>query len=181
MSKSLIGLTAGACMALGLAYTARGASAARVALTDAEVLGIYIQVNGFDVEASLLARAQASSKEVRALATHVSTDHIGVRQAAHDLATKCKVTPVLPIARDAAAIEHSRAMTKLAALSGAAFDQAYLEHDVAFHRAAVEAVRQVLLPATSCEALKAHLNDVLPAFEHHLTETEALARELTAR
>jgi putative membrane protein len=181
MSKALIALTAGACMALGLAYTARGAHAERVAMTDADVLGIYIQVNGFDVETSLLARAQASSRKVRALATHVATDHIGVRQAAYDLATQCKVTPVLPSSRDEAAVEHSQAMTKLAALSGAAFDKAYLEQDVAFHRAAIDAVRKALLPATSCGVLKAHLNTVLPAFEHHLTETETLARELTTR
>ena len=56
--------------ASGLALTATP----RPTLSDAEVIGIYIQVNSFDVEAALLARAQASSKAVRTLATQVAAE-----------------------------------------------------------------------------------------------------------
>jgi hypothetical protein len=49
---------------------------------------------------------------------------------------------------------------------------------VAFHQSAIEAVRNTLLPAATCPALKAHFNTVLPAFEHHLTLTEATERQL---
>ena len=99
-----------------------------------------IQVNGFDVETALLARAQASSNDVRTLATHVSADHMGVRQAAFDLAAKCNVSPVLPASRVGAALEHGKAMTKLAALTGTEFDKSYLLREVAFHRSAIDAV-----------------------------------------
>ena len=180
MRKSLAILAAGSFIILGLAHVARSANAARAALSDAEVLGIYIQVNGFDVETALLGRAQASSNDLRTLATHVSTDHMGVRQTAFDLAAKCKVSPSLPQSRGAAEEEHGRAMTKLAALSGPEFDKAYLQHEVAFHRSAIDAVRQTLLPSVTCAAIKTHFNAVLPAFEHHLSETEMLARQLGA-
>jgi predicted outer membrane protein len=69
-------------------------------------------------------------------------------------------------------------MTRLLSLTGAAFDRAYAKHEVAFHRSAIDAVRKVLLPATTCQALKTHLNAVLPAFEHHLDQAEALERAL---
>lgn len=151
------------------------------ALTDAEILGTYIQVNSFDVETALLGRSQASSTAVRELATRVASDHLGVRQSAFELAVKCKVSPVLASGRVSAAQEHGRAMTTLVALTGAAFDKAYLQHEAAFHHAAIDAVRQALLPSATCPALKAHFNEVLPAFERHLSETQALARELTAR
>jgi putative membrane protein len=171
---------AGCWAAFGLVGAAR-AGAVPNALTDAEVLGIYIQVNSFDVETALLGRAQANSKEVREMAAHVSSAHLGVRQAAFDLAATCKVSPVLPSGRVAAAVEHTRTMTNLMSLTGAEFDKAYLRHEAAFHRAAIDAVRQVLLPAATCPALKTHFKDVLPAFEQHVSETEALARGLTAR
>jgi putative membrane protein len=165
-------------IAVALPDVARSAPAA---LSNAEVLGTYIQVNGFDVETALLARAQARSTAARDLAARVAEDHLGVRQAAYALAVTCKASPVLPNNRTAAAVEHGRAMHDLAALSGAEFDRAYLKHEVAFHRAAIDAVRKVLLPATTCAALRAHFTDVLPAMEHHLAETERLANELTAR
>src|SRR3954467_12012574 len=102
MKKLFATLAAASIIALGLARAARSAHAAKTALSDAEVLGIYIQVNGFDVETALLGRAQASSNDVRTPASQVSTDHMGVRQAAFDLATKCNVSPVLPSSRGAA-------------------------------------------------------------------------------
>ena len=150
-------------------------------VTDAEILGTYIQVNGFDVEAALLGRSQASSSAVRELATRVSSDHLGVRQSAFELAAKCKVSPVLAGSRAAAAVEHDRAMTTLATLSGDIFDKAYLQYEAAFHRSAIDAVRQVLQPSATCPALKDHFKAVLPAFERHLSETQALLRELAAR
>lgn len=176
----LLGLAAGCWILLGHAGSAI-ANGASTAATDAEILGTYIQVNGFDVETALLGRSQASSPAVRELATRVSSDHLGVRQAAFELAAKCKVSPVLAGSRAAAAREHDRAMTTLATLTGAAFDKAYLQHEAAFHRAAIDAVREVLQPSATCPALKDHFKEVLPAFERHLSETQALARELAAR
>jgi len=180
MRKSLAVVAAVSCVTLSFAPAAPSAHAASATMSDAEVLGIYIQVNGFDVETALLARAQASSNDVRTLANHVSADHMGVRQAAFDLAAKCNVSPVLPASRVAAALEHGKAMTKLAALTGAEFDKAYLLREVAFHRSAIDAVRNALLPSATCAAIKTHFNTVLPAFEHHLSETETLARQFGA-
>jgi putative membrane protein len=150
-------------------------------LDDAQILGIYIQVNGFDAETALLGRALSHSSAVRNFATHVSTDHLGVRQTAYKLAAKCKVSPVTPSERDAAAIEHGQEMMKLSGLKGAEFDKAFLRHEVAFHTAAIEAVRQLLEPSATCSDLRAHFKEALPAFEHHLSETQALAREQNGR
>ena len=176
----LVGFAAACWMVLAHA----GSAAARVTsntVTDAEILGTYIQVNGFDVETALLGRFQASSTTVRELATRVSSDHVGVRQAAFELAAKCSVAPVLAGSRVAAALEHDRAMTTLATLSGDTFDKAYLQYEAAFHRSTIDAVRQVLQPSTRCPARNDHCNAGLPAFERHLSETQALLRELPAR
>jgi len=144
-------------------------------LSDAQIAGIYIQMNGFDIDTALLGRSQASSEAVRKLAEHVAADHIGVRQAIYGIAEKCGALPVLPSERIAAAVEHDETLARLLVLKGAEFDKAYVEHEVAFHRAAIEAVKTALLPSATCPELQAHLKLVLPAFEHHLLQTEALA------
>lgn len=167
-------------MATALALCA-GQPAMAAPLNDAQILGIYIQVNGFDIETALLGRTQGDAAAVRALGEHVSRDHIGVRQAAFDLATQCKLTPALPDARHAATNTHGAAMARLVGLQGAAFDEAYLKHEVAFHQAAIGAVRELLLPSAQCPALKAHLQSVLPAFEHHLAQTQSLANPRATR
>lgn len=150
-------------------------------LNDAQILGIYVQVNGFDIETALLGRSQAHAEAVRKLAAHVSSDHIGVRQAAFDLAEKCKVSPSLPDDRDAAAIEHGKIMANLMAIKGDEFDKAYLRHEVEFHRAAIDAVRSLLLPSATCPELQAHFKNILPAFEHHLSQTQEIAGKVAAQ
>ncbi len=161
--------------AIGVAAALLAATAGAGTLSDAQIAGIYIQVNGFDIDTALLGRSQASSEAVRKLAEHVAADHIGVRQAIYGIAEQCGASPVLPSERNAAAVEHDKTLARLLALKGAEFDKAYVEHEVAFHRAAIEAVKTVLLPSAKCPELQTHLKSVLPAFEHHLMQTEALA------
>lgn len=174
-ARRLIAPLAGA-LAMAFASTAMAAPP-----TDAQILGIYIQVNGFDIETALLGRTQGQAAAVRALGEHVSRDHIGVRHAAFELAAKCGLTPELPAAGHAAAREHSATVARLQTLQGMAFDEAYLKHEVAFHQAAIGAVREVLLPSARCEALKTHLQTVLPAFEHHLAQSRTLAEAAPSR
>lgn len=145
-------------------------------LNDAQIIGIYIQVNGFDIETALLGKGQANSDDVRKLAEHVASDHLGVRQAAYALAATCKVSPVLPTERDKDAIDHGTNLAKLLALKGPAFDSAYIQHEIAFHTGAIDAVKNVLLPAAKCPELQAHFKMILPAFEHHVMHTKALAK-----
>src|SRR3954447_10703121 len=163
-----------------VAFTTSSAAAAN-SLSDGQIIGIYIQVNSFDLETALLGRAQATSESVRDVAKHVASDHLGVRQAAYALAEQCKVAIELPEGRAAAAVEQDKALKKLLAMSGRSFDQAYVQQEVAFHRSAIDAVRTRLLPAATCPALKAHFNSVLPAFEHHLTMMEGVQRDAGAR
>ncbi len=147
-------------------------------INDAAIVAIYNQVNSIDIETALVGQVKGHSSEVRALAEMVSRDHTGVRKAAHELAVKIGVTPSLPAARAAAAKRHYDVIAKLRAKSGAEFDRAYILHEIDFHRSAIEAVKKILLPATSHPELKAHLESVLPHFSHHLDETIRVAKKL---
>ena len=56
---------------IAMAFTTGGAASAD-SLNDSQILGIYIQVNGFDIETALLADAQAKSESIRKLANRVA-------------------------------------------------------------------------------------------------------------
>lgn len=167
-----------AAAAIAVAFSSGAAHAQ--SLKDAEIVAIYAQVNGFDIETALLGQSRGASAKVRDLAHHVAADHLVVRQGVHSLAQECGVQPLLPAARDPAAAEHDDAMIALSGKSGPDFDRAFLSHEAAFHRSAIDAVKTLLLPQTTCPQLQAYLREFLPAFEQHLAETEKLARELGA-
>ena len=108
----------------------------------------------------------------------LARDHAGVQQQGRDLAAKLGVTPT-PVGADFALRKnHEQAMAKLSGLSGAAFDKAFLEHEVAFHQAVIDAVTTTFLPAIQNAELKAFVTKVAPAFEAHLKQAEILLKGL---
>ncbi|MEE9354367.1 MAG: DUF4142 domain-containing protein [Methylococcaceae bacterium] len=147
-------------------------------LSDGEIIGIYNQVNSFDIETALLAMTQAHSKKVKKLAAMVSNDHRGVRLKAAELAAKINAEVILPAARQDATLSFYQTIEELSIARGETFDRAYLLNEIQFHTNAMAAVKNTLLPATGSEALIEHFQTVLPHFEHHLAETVKLAKEL---
>ena len=64
--------------------------------------------------------------------------------------------------------DHAAAMKKLRALKGAAFDRAFLEHEVAYHKAVLDAVTTTLMPALQNQEVKDLVTKVAPAFNAHM-------------
>jgi putative membrane protein len=146
------------------------------ALTDVNIVAIFDAANSADIETGRLAVMRGHSKEVRDLGQTFVDAHTSVRQQGRDLAKKLGVVPALP-AGDQGAAQHAAAMASLKSKSGAAFDRAFLDHEIAFHQAVIDAVTTTLLPATQNAELKALVERVAPAFVGHLQ----MAKDLRAK
>ena len=147
------------------------------ALNDPTIVAIFDAANTADIETGQLAAERGDSREVREFGAMLARDHENVRKQGRDLATKLGVTPTPP-ADDPAAADHAAAMARLRGLSGAEFDHAFLQHEVAFHKAVIDAVTSTLLPAIQNAEVKALVVKVAPAFEAHMRAAEALDRKL---
>ena len=152
-----------------LALVAGTAVAARPALAqvdDPTICAIFDAANTWDIQTGQLAAERGSSKEVRDFGAMLARDHKQVRQLGRDLATKLHVTPTPP--KDfALAKAHVDAMKTLRGLHGKAFDKAFLDHEVAYHQAVIDAVSTTLLPSTKNAELKDLEQKVAPAFAAH--------------
>ena len=69
-------------------------------------------------------------------------------------------------------------MKHLQGLNGAAFDRAYAENELAYHREVNDAVRNTLIPSASNPELKNLLQQGLKIFEGHQQHAEQLVKEL---
>jgi putative membrane protein len=153
------------------------ASAARVALDDATIVAIFDAANTYDIEAGSLGQKKGSTAEVRNYAAMLVKAHEGARQQGRDLAKKLGVTPTPPAVNPFAA-DHKAAMAKLQKLSGKAFDREYLEHEVAYHKAVIAAVKSTLLPAIQNAELKQFVLSVAPVFQQHQMAGESLLAKM---
>jgi putative membrane protein len=139
----------------------------RAALDDPTIVAIFDAANTWDIETGRLAEKKGTTKEIRDFGAMLAHDHAMVRQQGRDLAKKLGVTPTPP--KDfALAKDHEEAMKTLRAANGKEFDRAYLQHEVAFHKAVIDAVTTTLLPAIQNQELKGLVTRVAPAFQAHM-------------
>ena len=149
------------------------AQSAANGLNDPTIVAIFDAANTWDIQTGALAAKKGTTKEIRDFGAQLERDHTKVRQLGRDLAKKLGVTPTPP--KDfAMAKDHDAAMKTLRADKGTAFDRAFLEHEVAFHRAVIDALNNTFLPAIQNDQLKALVKQVVPAFDAHLQMAQHL-------
>ena len=146
-------------------------------LDDATIVAIFDAANTYDIETGMLGEQKGASKEVRAVGASLVRDHKAVRQQARDLAKKLGVTPTPPAVNPFAA-QHAAALAELKAKTGDEFDKAFLDHEIAYHQAVIDAVTKTLLPAIQNAEVKAFVEKVAPAFQAHLDMCKAARAQL---
>jgi len=159
-----------------LAFT--GVAFAQGAPNDAQIAHIVVTANQVDIDAGKLAESKGSNAQVKAFGKQMVTDHTGVNQQAVALAKKLSVTP-----QDNATSRSLKAggadnVKKLNGLSGAAFDKAYVDHEIAYHEQVLDAIDKVLVPNAKNEELKALIVKVRPAFVAHLEHAKMVKGQL---
>jgi putative membrane protein len=142
--------------------------------TDAEIAAIVVTANQVDIDAGKLATAKAANAEVKAFAQRMVVDHTGVNTAAGELAAKLKLTPKDNATAQSLKAGGKKNVTTLEGLQGAAFDRAYVEQEVAYHQAVLDALDKTLVPHAKNAELKALLVKVRPAFVAHLEHAKTL-------
>ena len=145
-------------------------------VNDAQIASIVVTANQVDIDAGKLAASRAASDAVKKFAELMVTDHTGVNRSAADLASKLKVTPESNPISQSLKSGGDKHLARLKTLSGAAFDKAYVDHEVAYHQQVLDAIDQVLSPGASNAELKALLVKVRPAFVAHLEHARQLQK-----
>ena len=160
-----------------LALTAASVSAQSV--NDAQIASIVVTANQVDIDAGKLAATQGSNAEVKAFGKQMATDHAGVNKQAVALVTKLKVTPEDNPTSQSLKKGGEDNVKNLRSLKGAAFDKAYIDHEVTYHQAVLDAVDKTLIPNAKNEELKALLVKVRPAFVAHLEHAKHVQQSLS--
>lgn len=163
-----------ACVATGLALPVHAQSGP----TDPQIAHIVVTANQVDIDAGQLAQKRASSKAVRDFGRQMVTDHTAVNRQASDLVGRLGVKPEPN--GTSASLQNGGAenLARLAKLKGKAFDRAYVDNEVTYHQAVIDAVDKTLLPSARNPDLKALLQKVRPALVQHLEHAQHLQQEL---
>ena len=160
-----------------LCLVAAGASAQSI--NDAQIAHIVVTANQVDIDAGQLAASMASNPEVKKFGQQMVTDHSGVNAQATALVTKLKVTPLDNPTSQALKAGGEKNLAVLKNLTGASFDKAYVDNEVVYHQAVLDAIDKTLVPSAQNAELKALLVKVRPAFLAHLAHAKMIQSSLS--
>jgi len=146
-------------------------------LNDAEVAHVAVTANAIDIELARFVRDRLQHADVRQFAATMITDHSAVNAQAAALASRLGVTPAENAVSRSLLEGAATARRGIEGLRGEAFDRAYLDREIGYHQAVLDALDGLLIPTTDNRELKGLLTTVRPAIAAHL----AHAKELRAK
>lgn len=149
--------------------------------SDPQIAGIVVTANTIDINAGKLAKSRTKNKEVSKFAQLMITDHTAVNKQAGALAKKLGVKPADSPTSQSLKAGAAENVKNLKGLKGAAFDKAYVDHEVAYHQAVLDAIDQVLIPSAQNAELKDLIVKVRPAIAAHLDHAKMVQADLAKK
>jgi len=146
--------------------------------TDPQIAHIAYTAGQIDIEAAQQALNKSKNKDVREFATDMERDHKSVNDKALALVKKLNVTPEDNETSKALSKQAADKRAELAKLSGAAFDKAYIDNEVAYHKTVNSALENTLIPSAKNPELKDLLTTGLKIFQGHQQHAEQVAAKL---
>jgi putative membrane protein len=162
------------------AVTSLNAQATTPDLSDPEVAHVAVTADNIDIDAAKFAQTRTSNAEVKQFAATMITDHSAVNAQATALATKLGVTPKDNAVSQSLLKGAADARKEIEPLKGKAFDKAYMDREVAYHQAVLDALDNLLIPTTENADLKKLLTDVRPVIAAHMEHAKKITAALPA-
>lgn len=147
-------------------------------LSDPEVASVAVIANQIDISYAEIAIKKSKNKEILDFAKRMITDHNAVIEQAVALVTKLNVTPKDNAVSQSLLVNAEKTKKMLLKANRKSFDKLYIDNEVAYHKAVIAAVRDLLIPESDNNELKELLEAVLPALEAHLEHAEMVQMKL---
>lgn len=147
-------------------------------VSDAQIAAIVLAANAVDSTAGVTAAEKGTHAEVKQFGQTMATDHGGVNAQVVALAGRLNLTPEENPTSRQLTQGGQQSQQSLSGLTGAAYDRAYIDHEVEYHQTVLDAIDQTLIPSARNAELKALLESVRPAVAAHLEMAKGIQTKL---
>lgn len=150
-------------------------------LSDPEIASVAVVANQIDINYAKIAKERSKNTDVLKFAQTMTDDHTAVINQAVALVTKLGVTPKDNAVSKKLSSDAEKTKKTLRAKSGKAFDKAYVDNEVTYHKAVIATVNGVLIPQSQNAELKKLLQDVVPTLNTHLEHAQMVQKMLAKK
>ncbi len=147
-------------------------------LTDPQIAMIVRVVNLSEVREGEVAREKSGNASVREFAAMMVTDHTAQNNKAESELSRVDIASEdTPLSRQIDATS-GVATDRLRALTGSAFDRAYIDRQVEAHQSALGLIDSKLTPSARKKTLRGQLTDLRKMIDTHLTRAKQIQSSL---
>ncbi|MDP4147977.1 MAG: DUF4142 domain-containing protein [Bacteroidota bacterium] len=165
-------------MAASLFLSTNASAQSTPKLSDPEIASVAVVANQNDIGFAGIAQKHSKNADILNFAKTMATDHKAVIDQAVALVKRLGVTPKDNAVSKKMLADAEKTNASLRTKSGKAFDKAYIDNEVAYHKAVISAVEGVLIPQAQNAELKALLEKVDPILKTHLEHAEMVQSSL---
>jgi putative membrane protein len=148
-------------------------------LTDAEIASVAVAANKIDINHAKIALKKTKNISVKLFAKNMISDHSAIIKAASALVKKLGVTPKNNNVTKSLKKNAKKVSKMLKSKSGNAFNKAYINNEIKYHKAVIKDVKNILIPQAENKQLKNLLKKAAPVFKQHLEHAEHVKKQLS--
>ncbi len=145
---------------------------------DAQIISIVNAANTGEIEAAKLAQTKSTNDQVKEFAAQMIKDHSAMNDQVAELTKKLSITPEDSATSTQLKTASAQTAAKLQDLSGATFDKAYVDSQVADHKMVLGMFDKMLIPNAKHPELKTTLTSARPTIAMHLEHAQHLQAAL---
>ncbi len=157
---------------LGAGLLLSSPSSAADSLSDVEIAHAAYTADDLDIAYAKIALERSKTPAIREFAELMVKDHTAANTAALALVKKLGVTPKDNAFSQTLAKNGEAKKTELRGLSGAAFDKAYAQNELAYHQVVVKTVAEQWIPTIQNAEFKKFMTDANEIFKVHLAHAQ---------
>ena len=137
-------------------------------LTEGEVASIALVANYVSINYGKIAKAKSTNKVVLRFAETMINDHMNLISSATAINSKLAVAPKDNAISQKLLNDAAKITKELRSKSGRAFDKAYIENEIAYHKFVIKRIETELIPETTNAEMRTLLENILSSFKSHL-------------
>lgn len=154
------------------ALTSNAPSRAADSLSDVEIAHAAYTADDLDIAYAKIALEKSQTPAIRDFAQLMIKDHTAANESALALVKKLGVTPKDNPFSQTLVKNGDAKKSELRGLSGAAFDRAYAQNELAYHQIVVKTVADQWVPSIQNAEFKKFMTDANEIFKVHLNHAQ---------
>ena len=151
---------------------------AAASMKDPQIATVALTAHQIDVDRGNLALRHTKNDEVKQFADQMVQDHQAGITEAMNLAKRLGVKPEQSDTSKSMKKDANAVTARLKKEKGAAFDKDYIDTEVKYHEAVIDAVKNTLVPGAQNDDLKRLLQTAIPTLEGHLQHAKMVQTQL---